>query len=153
MELFICWIQSRLNMRGFKTYNNSNYNLAALRWLLQTMIELSDRTGEKPQEYVEWKNILEKLHPCPVDKNGYMIASDKPLAKSHRHYSHLLSFYPLRLQDTTRPEINALLEKSIDHWMTIGDGKGLAGYSLRERLRFMHIRGMVRKHMRSYIII
>lgn len=70
-----------------------------------------------------------KLHPCPVDENGYMIASDKPLAKSHRHYSHLLSFYPLRLQDTTRPEINALLEKSIDHWMTIGDGKGLAGYS------------------------
>ena len=114
---------------GFKTYNNSNYNLAALRWLLQTMIELSDRTGEKTQEYVEWKNILEKLHPCPVDENGYMIASDKPLAKSHRHYSHLLSFYPLRLQDTTRPEINALLEKSIDHWMTIGDGKGLAGYS------------------------
>ena len=114
---------------GFKTYDNSNYNLAALRWLLQTMTGLSDRTGDKPARYDEWKDILGKLHPAPVDENGYMIASEKPLAKSHRHYSHLLSFYPLRLQDTTRPEVNALLEKSIDHWLHIGDGKGLAGYS------------------------
>lgn len=114
---------------GFKTYNNSNYNLAALRWLLQTMIELCNRTGEKTDEYTEWKNILERLHPYPVDENGYMIASDQPFAKSHRHYSHLLSFYPLRLQDTTQPGINAVLEKSIDHWMTIGNGGGLAGYS------------------------
>lgn len=114
---------------GFKTYNNSNYNLAALRWLLQTMTELCDRTNERPKEYAEWKNILEKLHPCPINENGYMIASDKPFAKSHRHYSHLLSFYPLRLQDTTIPEVNTVLEKSIDHWMNIDNGKGLAGYS------------------------
>lgn len=114
---------------GFKTYNNSNYNLAALRWLLQTMTELCDRTGEKNKEYTEWKNILEKLHPYPIDENGYMIGSNKPFAKSHRHYSHLLSFYPLRLQDTTQPEVNAVLEKSIDHWMNIGNGSGLAGYS------------------------
>ena len=58
-----------------------------------------------------------------------MIGSDKPLAKSHRHYSHLLSFYPLRLQDTTRPEVSAVLEKSIDHWLGIDHGNALAGYS------------------------
>ena len=114
---------------GFKTYDNSNYNLAALRWLLQTMTELGDRTGHRPAKYDEWKHILEKLHPAPVDENGYMIGSDKPLAKSHRHYSHLLSFYPLRLQDTTRPEVSAVLEKSIDHWLGIDHGNALAGYS------------------------
>ena len=114
---------------GFKTYNNSNYNLAALRWLLLTMTGLSERTGVKPEQYAGWKEILAKLHPAPADENGLMIASDKPLAKSHRHYSHLLSFYPLRLQDTTRPEVNALLEKSIDHWLNIENGKALAGYS------------------------
>ncbi len=114
---------------GFKTYDNSNYNLAALRWLLQTMIQISNNTGNKPKEYSDWKEIIKKLHPYPIDDNGYMIGSNTPVTKSHRHYSHLLSFYPLRLQDITDPQVNNILEKSIDHWMTIGNGSGLAGYS------------------------
>lgn len=114
---------------GFKVYDNSNYNLAALRWLLLTMTSLCDSTGICPAAYIEWTHVLERLHPCPVDSNGYMIADNKPVAKSHRHYSHLLSFYPLRIQDVTNPEIRALLERSIDHWLGIGNGRGLAGYS------------------------
>lgn len=114
---------------GFKTYDNSNYNLAALRWLLQTLTDLADRTGHKPARYAEWKRVLNRLYPAPVDENGYMIASHKPLAKSHRHYSHLLAFYPLRVMDTSRPEVSALLERSIDHWLGIDGGNALTGYS------------------------
>lgn len=114
---------------GFEVYDNSNYNLAALRWILTTMINIADETGKYADKSAEWKNILTHLHPAPVNENGYMIGSDKPFAKSHRHYSHLLSFYPLKLEDPTKPEVKEVLEKSIDHWMNIGNGSGLAGYS------------------------
>lgn len=114
---------------GFEVYDNSNYNLAALRWLLSTMVNISRETGKYMEECNEWENILVNLHSAPIDENGYMIASDKPLAKSHRHYSHLLSFYPLRLEDPTKPEVIDILEKSIDHWTNIENGKELAGYS------------------------
>ena len=114
---------------GFKLYDNSNYNLAALRWILSTMINISTETGKYTIECKEWEKILTNLHPAPIDENGYMIASGKPFAKSHRHYSHLLSFYPLRLEDPTKPEVVDVLEKSIDHWMNVDNGKELAGYS------------------------
>lgn len=114
---------------GFKVYDNSNYNLAALRWILTVLKEINYKTGMYSGEAKEWNNILQRLHPAPIDENGYMIASDKPMAKSHRHYSHLLSFYPLRLENPNNPETAYILEKSIDHWMNVGGGKGLAGYS------------------------
>lgn len=114
---------------GFEVYDNSNYNLAALRWILTVLIEIHEHTGMHGDLYAGWKDLLSRLHPDPVDENGYMIASGKPLAMSHRHYSHLISFYPLRLHDPTDPATSSLLEKSIDHWMTVGQGRGLAGYS------------------------
>ena len=114
---------------GFKVYNNSNYNLAALRWILSVLTEINEKTGMYSDKVDGWKNLQRRLHPAPVDENGYMIASNKPMAKSHRHYSHLLSFYPLKLQDPTDPATASVLEKSIDHWMNIGKGSGLAGYS------------------------
>ena len=58
-----------------------------------------------------------------------MIAANKPLEKSHRHYSHLLAFYPFRLLHPDVPENRKFLEKSIEHWLSLEDGKGLAGYS------------------------
>lgn len=115
--------------KQFTLFDNGNYNLAALRWLLTTMVDLSDRTGNKSETYDGWKNLLVRLHSAPVDENGYRIGSDQAVDMSHRHYSHLLAFYPLRLVDVTVPENRDLLEKSIDHWLTVGGGKGLAGYS------------------------
>ena len=114
---------------GFRTYTNSNYNLAALRWLLTTLIELSERDGERPAAYNRWADLLARLHPAPVDENGYRIASDQPVDKSHRHFSHLLAFYPLHLCDTDDPQTRALLERSLDHWLGIDNGCELAGYS------------------------
>lgn len=111
---------------GFKTYDNSNYNLAVLRWLIQTLIKYE---SAKDKDVVKWKEIIWKLPDCPTDENGMMIAQDKPLNKSHRHYSHLLAFYPLHIMNVDDPAIKALAEKSIEHWLTIGNGKELAGYS------------------------
>lgn len=114
---------------GFEVYDNSNYNLANLHWILNTLYDLSKRSGISREKQEYWRTLDERLHDYPTDENGFMIASDKPVAKSHRHYSHLLSFYPLRLHNPDKPETRSLLEKSIDHWLSIGNGGGLAGYS------------------------
>lgn len=114
---------------GFQKYNDSNYGLASLRWLLQTLIACHDRTASTHPDYARWQEILEHLAPYPIDENGLMIAAEKPLAKSHRHYSHLLAFYPLRLLQPDVPENCRLLEKSIHHWLSLENGKGLTGYS------------------------
>ena len=114
---------------GFRTYTNSNYNLAALRWLLTTLIALSDRTGVQSAACARRADLLARLHPAPVDENGYRIASDQPVDKSHRHYSHLLAFYPLHLCDPDDPQTRILLERSLAHWLGIDNGRELAGYS------------------------
>ena len=114
---------------GMRTYDDSNYNLAALKWILQTLMEAHDNTKTTHDEYDEWRRILNHLSDYPIDENGFMIARDVPVGKSHRHYSHLLALYPLRLLDPKDPAIRALAEKSIDHWLGIEEGQSLAGYS------------------------
>jgi alpha-L-fucosidase 2 len=111
---------------GFKTYENSNYNLAVLRWLIQTLVKYE---SAKDTDAIYWKKIYRELPDYPKNENGMMIANAQPLAKSHRHYSHLLAFYPLHLMDVDNPSVKSLLEKSISHWLNIGGGKELAGYS------------------------
>lgn len=114
---------------GFKKYDNSNYNLALLNWVITSINEVCANSGKKIKELDELNFIKDNLHSYPVDANGLMIADNKPFAKSHRHYSHLLSFYPLKLQDLQNKDTRELLIKSLKHWMTIENGKALAGYS------------------------
>ena len=114
---------------GFKIYDNSNYNLSCLRWLLQTLISLDGQTGRNDERLAYWQDILARLHPYETDKNGFMIARGVPLAKSHRHYSHLLSFYPLAIQDVSDPENRELICRSVRHWLGLDNGAALAGYS------------------------
>lgn len=114
---------------GFNVYKNSNYNLSCLRWLLETLISLDSQTGRNNPRLPYWKDVLARLHPYETDENGMMIATDVPLAKSHRHYSHLLSYYPLAIQDMSDESVRNLLIRSVDHWVGIDKGKALAGYS------------------------
>jgi hypothetical protein len=115
---------------GFKTYPNTNYNLAILRWLLNSLLEADARSG-KPADpaAAEWKRILSELIPYPVDDNGLRIASNQPVDMSHRHFSHLLGLYPLYQLDPNSPTDRELVIKSVIHWHKIGGGKALAGYS------------------------
>lgn len=114
---------------GFKKYDNSNYNLGLLRWIIQAINEVYDKTNSDKQELEQINIINEKLHPYPEDSKGLMIASEKPLGKSHRHYSHLLSYYPLKLHDMDNEQEREVLKKSLKHWTSIENGKALAGYS------------------------
>ncbi|MDX6765208.1 MAG: hypothetical protein SFU85_00295 [Candidatus Methylacidiphilales bacterium] len=115
---------------GFAPFDDTNYNLGLLRWLLNALIEAREHAGgPAPAEEAEWRRVLAGLVDYPVDANGLMIGSNQPLDESHRHFSHLLPLYPLYQMNPDDPRERELLIRSVRHWHGIGGGKGLAGYS------------------------
>ncbi|MGY0234378.1 glycosyl hydrolase family 95 catalytic domain-containing protein [Longispora urticae] len=98
-----------------------NYDLALLRWGCRTLRESATRLGITDPLMAKWQQVLDKLTPAPTDANGFMIGAGVPFAQSHRHYSHLLSVYPLYLVNWEQPAQRALIETSVNHWL------GLAG--------------------------
>ncbi len=107
---------------------DTNYNIALLRWALQTLLATNERCDLNDPAVPSWRETLVKLTPFPVDEEtGYMIGAGVPLKRSHRHFSHLLMVYPLHLVDARSPADRPLIEKSLDHW--IGFEGALQGYS------------------------
>lgn len=77
---------------------NSNYDLALLRYLYQTLIRFAGILGNG-QENV-WKKVLDKLPPLAVnEKNVLMLSPNESLKESHRHLSNAMAICPLRLMD------------------------------------------------------
>jgi hypothetical protein len=56
-----------------------------------------------------------------------MVGAGVPFAMSHRHYSHMLSVYPLYLVNAEQPGSRALIETSLRHWISFEGA--LRGYS------------------------
>ena len=106
---------------------DTNYDLSLLRWGLKTLLELDARLGTKDPLAARWRSTLAKLVPYPQDKTGYLIGRNQPLDESHRHFSHLLMIYPLRLVTGKDAAERALIERSTAHW--IGFEGALQGYS------------------------
>lgn len=112
----------------YGTAKDCNYDLALLKWGCQTLMWTCDRLHIKDPLYDRWKDVCHNLVPFPTDKGGLRIGSDKPFDHSHRHYSHLLCFYPLALENPVEdPAARQLLEQSIAHWFSMKDA--LQGYS------------------------
>ena len=104
-----------------------NIDLALLRWGCQTLLQVCARLQIADPQRAQWQQTLEQLTPYPTDQNGLMISAKVPLAESHRHFSHLLMIFPLYIMNPEQPENQALINKSVDHWM--GMPKALQGYS------------------------
>lgn len=111
----------------YKYAEDANYALSSLRWGLETLIALDKKEDLKDADRGKWESILEKLVPYPVNDTGYMIGKDVSLSSSHRHYSHLLMIYPYRLINPDQADSRELIQKSLDHWISL---KGaLQGYT------------------------
>ncbi|RZB14018.1 Tat pathway signal sequence domain protein [Streptomyces sp. F001] len=95
---------------------DTNYDLALIRWGCQTLIESAELLGIDDELTPRWQEVLAKLTPYPVDDNGFMIGAGTAYAQSHRHYSHLLMVYPLYLVNWDQPESRDLIAKSVAHW-------------------------------------
>lgn len=98
---------------------DTNYDLALIRWGCQTLIESADRLGISDPLKARWREVLDTLVDYPADANGFMIGASTPYAQSHRHYSHLLMVYPLYLVNWDQPEQRELIEKSVAHWQSL----------------------------------
>lgn len=103
-----------------------NYDLALFRWGCETLLKINERLNAQDSLVATWQNVLQNLTDYPTDENGLMIGRDVPFNKSHRHYSHLMMWYPLHIMNPSKDNID-LMKKSIDHWHSFD--KALQGYS------------------------
>lgn len=104
-----------------------NYDLALLTWGCRTLLDSADRLGIADELRPRWRDVLERLVDPPQGPDGLWIGADVRLTSSHRHYSHLLWFYPLYLFDASTDEQRDLLERSLAHW--VGFAGALQGYT------------------------
>jgi hypothetical protein len=106
---------------------DTNYDLALIRWGCTTLLESAEILGVDDPLAPRWRDVLLRLVPPPVDTNGFMIGAGQPFAISHRHYSHMLSVYPLYLTNWEQPENRDLIRTSVHHWISFTGA--LQGYS------------------------
>ncbi|MGN6369325.1 MAG: glycosyl hydrolase family 95 catalytic domain-containing protein [Phycisphaerae bacterium] len=98
---------------------DTNYDLALVRWGLQTLIASSDHLHLNDPMVPQWKQTLADLVDYPTDDTGFKISASVADKESHRHYSHLMMIYPLHLLTPDQPENLPLIQKSIDHWTSM----------------------------------
>jgi len=111
----------------YKIVPDCNYDLALLSWGCRTLLESADRLGIADELRPRWRDVLDRLVDPPQGPDGLWIGAGVQLTSSHRHYSHLLWFYPLYLFDASTPEQRDLLERSLAHW--VGFSGALQGYT------------------------
>lgn len=93
-----------------------NYDIALLRWGCQTLLESCRILSVNDDLCPTWQRVIDKLTDYPQNEDGIMIGKDVPYSRSHRHFSHLLMFYPLYLLNAEQEGSKELLEKSVKHW-------------------------------------
>src|SRR6266498_1049982 len=116
-----------------------NYDLALIRWGCRALIDAANRLGIADSLLPTWQNVLNKLTPPPTDANGFMIGAGVPFAMSHRHYSHMLSVYPLYVVNWDQTSNRTLIERSVAHW--IGLTGAHRGYSYSGAASFYAMMG------------
>lgn len=97
---------------------NSNYDLALLRYLYETLCKMAVELGE-PEEC--WKRQLSRLEQPCMDAGGtLMISKGLPVTESHRHFSHSMAIYPLRQILWDSPEDKEVIQKTIRRLTELG---------------------------------
>ena len=75
---------------------NSNYDLSLMRWLFTALAEMSHVLEDGREG--EWQAHLDKLPALSVSEEGVLqLSPTELLQESHRHFSHAMAVYPLRL--------------------------------------------------------
>lgn len=95
---------------------DASYDLALLRWGLQTLVASATRLRIDDPLLPRWREVLTGLTPIARDSTGLWVGAGRPWKQSHRHYSHLLAIYPLGLITPDRPTDRTLIEASLRTW-------------------------------------
>jgi alpha-L-fucosidase 2 len=123
--------------------NGSTYEILMVRELFMQYVKACDALNIKDSLYIKANEIIKKLLPYRVIKDGTLAewSHDYPSAdRQHRHTSHLLGLYPYcQITPEKTPELAAASKKAIDtklepyeNWEDTGWARSLlALYSAR----------------------
>ena len=108
---------------------NSNYDLACLKMLFQSLGEMAAACGQRT-EAQDWRAVAAALGDWHVNAAGALkLDAHEDLAESHRHLSNLMGLYPFDLitvEDGARAQ--QIIRASLDQWDKFGT-KQWCGYS------------------------
>lgn len=106
---------------------NSNYDNSMLMRFFKDLIEIAVSL-ELASDEVKWKNVYSRLQPLAINKDDVLMISQKERLKhSHRHFSHLISVYPLGMLTYTN-ENKRVIDASVSDLEKLGT-KEYCGYS------------------------
>lgn len=93
-----------------------SYHLAIFRWAAVTAVALAEAFDPSDSALPTFRDIAGRIAPFPIDEatGSIELADGVPFLLPHRHYSHLLAVYDLKL-----PVANAVMEASLDLWWNI----------------------------------
>ncbi len=109
-----------------------SYDISLLRWGVGRLLELAAEqgiTGDQEPLIASWTDIRKRLVPEHVDETGIMVGRKARLNTRHRHWSHLLSIYPLRTLTPDTPEHRDLIQRSLDRWHSFGAASGAYSFT------------------------
>lgn len=111
--------------RSFLT-PNSNYDLALIKYIFGVMERFSQILGRSGQE---WSELLSQLQPLAVNGKGeLMLSQNEELKESHRHHSHAMSIFPLKLLSYSNENDKKIIDATTDFTEKL-TGKFYTGYS------------------------
>ena len=96
-----------------------NFTIALFKWACQTLVEINEEHELNDPLVSEWQNIVDNLVEFQIDEHGLRIGKDIPFEKPHRHYSHLLGFYPLALITPDNEDDAEMLRATLNRWLNV----------------------------------
>jgi len=96
-----------------------NFTIALLNWSCQTLLDINAEFSLNDPLAKEWQHIVDNLVDYQIDEHGLRIGKDIAFEKPHRHYSHLLGFYPLAVITPETAADAKMLRTSLDHWLKV----------------------------------
>ncbi|TWU55868.1 glycosyl hydrolase family 95 catalytic domain-containing protein [Rubripirellula reticaptiva] len=102
-----------------------NFTIGLMKWCFQTLLDINQEHSLNDPLTNEWQNIVDNLVDFQIDDNGLRVGKEIPFDKPHRHYSHLLPFYPLAVLTPDTPEGKQLMRTSLDHWLDVTFNSGI----------------------------
>ena len=100
-----------------------NFTIGLMKWCFQTLLDINAEHNLNDPLAGEWQKIVDNLVDFQIDEDGLRIGKDIPFDKPHRHYSHLLPFYPLAMLTPDSPEMKKLMRTTLDHWLYVTFGR------------------------------
>lgn len=98
---------------------NSNYDLALMHFLFETLAEYADLLGNG--EAPGWRKIRAALPELSVSEGHVlMISPEEILAESHRHFSNAMAIHPLRLIPYSGDENRRIIDATIADFERLG---------------------------------